>query len=317
MPINRLAVCLLSLAAVFNAQAASADAKGLSLFGVTFSHVFHRLDEESDAEGWVVPTTHFFTDVETVGSSVYLAVFGGPIQEYSRDGKFLRTLVDLTSVAGRSPNSQMLNSDLSGNLYSAFSGSASQPRTSFRLDRDGNILATYSHADLVFPRGVSASSNGEVYIANSFGGGIQRLYRFASNGDFLASYPLTSPMKSVSDLAINEARNIVYMTHEFVPEVYVFNLIDGAPVYSHSLPGVAGMRKLSVEPISGRLFATHGPYIAEVALDGSGATDIDVFSSSILVAVDVVAIPEPTAISILIAAIAWLSLLRPSAVRNQ
>jgi hypothetical protein len=310
-PIRR--VYLTSIAVALIAIDAKAGGAALSIVGVdrvTGISSVTRFAEGSDSKDtWTSHETIGATDIEVLGGFVYLAEYDGSIQKYSLNGTFERSFPGLPVQAGAGTHSQHLGADEAGNLYSAFSGASGVPRKSFRLSNDGTILTTYSHGDLVFPNGIDAASNGDVYIANgsTFGAG-RRLYRFQRNGKFVSSYPLSEP-GHITKLEIDEGRDRLYISGTLEGSVYVYDIAAGDPVFSRKLQAVSGIRGIAVESTTGRLFGTSGTDVIEVALDSSGVTSF-ARGAATLSAISIVPVPEPSCRSIALASLPSLSWFR-------
>jgi hypothetical protein len=203
-----------------------------------------------------LPETHYGLSLATDGTSLFVEEFGGAINRYSLDGVFLGEFADVHQEAGDHRTPPNLETDLAGNVYSAFRGFASEPRKSFRMDNDGNVTGAFQHDDLIFPNGIDATSNGDVYILNSaFVGVGERLFRFSADGQYIADYPLAG-MENSSDMAINEATNELYIADEFGYAVNVYDLSSGAPALVDQLSTPRSPTDVFVEPTSGRIFGT-------------------------------------------------------------
>lgn len=271
----------------------TARATPLQFFAVDYTTspntLFHFADDGTLLDTWPAPQSRFASSLTTIGRSLYLAEFNGGIHEYSLDGTFVREIADLSQPGGSA--FQLIESDLSGNLYSAFDGT---PRT-FKLDREGRLLATYSHPGISYPNGIDAAANGNVYVLNgapNFGG--IKLYQFQASGSFISSHTIPQ-MTHVSSIAIDESRNFLYICDEIAPSVYRYDISSGEPVFSAMLPALTGITRIFIEQQSGRLFTIGG---FEVSLDGSGAKRI--FTEPVRTrAVVAIPIPEPAAIAML------------------
>jgi hypothetical protein len=232
----------------------------LSIFGVGYRTTtglpseMYRFNENGPMEQkWDLVDTRQAVSLATFGTNLFVAGLRGPINRYGLDGQFLGEFADPSAMAGSSPNAPILETDSTGHVFVAYGGQSSEPRTSFRLDRDGNISGTFSHANLVWPRGIDAAANGDVYILNSGIG--ERLFRFNSAGGYLNDFPIPQT-DNPSDIAINEQRNELYMADEFDNSIHVYDISSGVPIFrdTWSLPGRTV--DVFVEQTTGRIFGT-------------------------------------------------------------
>jgi len=206
---------------------------------------------------WEISETRFGLSMATDGTSLYVAEFGRAINRYDLNGVFLGQFADVSSMAGSSPNSPKLETDSAGSVYTTFGGQASQPRTSFRFDQDGNISETFLHVDLVFPRGIDAAANGDVYILNSAAVGVgHRLFKFGSTGTYIDDFSIPKT-NNPSDIAINELSEELYIADEFGRSIHVYDISSGEPIFSSTLPVPERTSDVFIEPISGRIFGTY------------------------------------------------------------
>jgi hypothetical protein len=171
---------------------------------------------------------------------------------------------------------------------------------------------------LVFPSGIDAAANGDVYIVNSAAQS-NALFRFTAGGAFVNSYPISQALDP-SDIAIDEAHNLLYMADEFGAGILKYDISSGAPVYTGSLPlGNSSYNPLDVfvEPVSGRVFGTfsefgtdaNGFYDAyvgfEVAANGSGIVHLYAETAPLqnqnVRSIVAFAVPEPGGLSGIVA----------------
>ena len=229
----------------------------------------HRRRPENDTSGKrncdspILPGTRHGLSLTTDGTNLYIAKFGRVISRYCLDGIPLEKFADVRGMAGASPKIPILESDVAGSVYASFVGQSSQPRTSFRLDQDGNISESFSHEDLVFPRGIDAAVNGDVYILNSAAVGVgNRLFIFNSNGTFVSDYSIPNTV-SLSDIAINEVAEELYIADEFDDSIHVYDILSGVPIFGSTLSVPGRASDVFIEPISGRIFGTYYSVVRE------------------------------------------------------
>ena len=210
------------------------EASALSVFAVGnkrpgLEGELYRFNENGPMEQrWDIPDTRFGLSLATDGTSLFVGEYGRAINRYDLNGNFLGQFADVSGLAGPSPSSPKVETDLAGSVYTSFGGLSSQPRTSFRLDPAGTISQAFSHQDLVFPRGIDAAANGDVYIVNSAAVGVgNRLFKFNSAGQYLGDFPIT-PESNPSDLAINEANGELYLADEFGDAIHVYDIASGS-----------------------------------------------------------------------------------------
>ena len=147
------------------------------------------------------------------------------------------------------------------------------PRTSFRIDPDGNITGVFAHPDLVFPHGIDATANGDVYIVNSAAVGVgNKLFKFGPDGAYIDDFAIFEA-RHPSDIAIDEIREELYIADE-LHSIHVYDLASGTPIFSATIP-MPGKYVFDVfiEPISGRIFGTYiiPPFVStgfEVSREG-------------------------------------------------
>lgn len=214
-------------------------------------------DDGSMDTRWDAPDSRFGLSLANVGLSLYVAEFGGAIHHYDLAGNFLGEFADVSALAGPSPNLQVLETDLSGYIYTTFSGQSSLPRTSFRLNPNGTVSQSFSHPDLVFPRGIDAAVNGDVYIVNSAAVGVgQRLFRFDSAGSYIDDYAIPEVINA-SGLAIDEAAGEAFIGDEFGDAICVYDISTGAPAFSLIIPTPGATTSVFIEQASGRILGTY------------------------------------------------------------
>ena len=180
------------------------QAATLSVFGVGYQSTtglpseLYRFGENGTMEQrWDIPESRMELSLATVGTSLYVAEYGGAINRYNVNGTFLGQFADVSGMAG-SATVPRLETDAAGSVYVTFGGMASTPRTSFRLDQNGNISAEFSQANLVFPHGIDAAANGDVYIVNSASVDVgNRLFKFSSDGVYINDFPDSRGKESI------------------------------------------------------------------------------------------------------------------------
>jgi hypothetical protein len=163
----------------------------------------------------------------------------------------------VSPLAGYSPSTPSVESDAAGSVYIEFGGFDSNSRTSFRLDQNGTVSATFSHVDLVFPRGIDADADGNVYILNAAGVGVgNRLFKFDASGGYVADFPIPeSPHPS--EIAINERAGELYVANEFGDSVVVYDITSGTPMFDDVLTVPGHITDVFIEPVSGRIFGSY------------------------------------------------------------
>lgn len=274
------------------ASGRTATATPLRFFAIDFSSsattVLHFSEDGALLDTWLSPQSRYAYGITTFGSSLYVSEYSGGIQEYALDGTFIRDVARLERPGGI--GLQVIESDVAGNLYTS---SANMP--AYKLDQEGTLLATYSHSGIWWPRGIDAAANGDVYVLDNGSFDMQiKLHRFHADGSLIDSYVLPE-MYHVASMAIDEARNVVYVSTSTEASVFRYDISSGVPVFAGTLPAISNIGKMFVEQQSGRLFTTG---VFEVALDGSGATRIFTEPWS-MVAVVAIPIPEPATIAML------------------
>lgn len=203
---------------------------------------------------WEIPESQHPLSLTVVNGTFYAAEYGGEINKYDLAGNFLGSFADVSSAAGPTPTVQRLESDLGGNLYTTFGGFHSEPRTSFRLDQAGNVTAALSHPQLVFPRGIDATAEGEIYILNSANAGIgNRLFKFDTDGQFLSSFAIPQA-ENPSDIAIDEVGGEVFIADEFGEAVLVYDVTTGVPVFQEAIPVPGYVLDVFFEPTTRTIF---------------------------------------------------------------
>lgn len=209
-----------------------------------------------------------------------------------------------------------IETDVVGNVYAAKGGFSSRPRTSVRFDVNGNITQTFSHPSLVFPDGIDADANGNVYIINR--GDV--IYKFAPTGTFLGTLSIPEVDDGI-DLAIDEANKVLYIADDFDDQfgVKAYNIGTASLTFSRRYATPSSARGLSYSDITHRLYVAltsptvFGPTTGiELATDG---TITNVYDPSTRQVMDLVfVIPEPAS-SILVvgtALICYAFRLRPN-----
>jgi len=217
----------------------------------------HHFDGSGPQEiRWDIADTKGGISIATDNSSLFVAESSGAINRYDRQGNFLGEYADVSAIAGLSPSNQRIESDSVGNIYSVFGGLDSTARTSFRLDPAGTVSATFAHPDLVFPRGIDANANGDVFILNGARKGVgNRLFKFDATGKYLDNFELPSVVDP-SDIAINESTNELFVSDEKAKSIFIYDLASGSPVLTHTLPVLGRAIDVFVEQTSGRVFGT-------------------------------------------------------------
>jgi hypothetical protein len=261
----------LSALPCFLVAAFAAKAEPLSVFSVpllqgSLRSELYRFDENGTLEKrWDIPESDCSCELATDGTSLYIGEPGegfpgepaGAINRYDLSGRFLGQFADVSDMAGPEPNFQRLETDAAGNVYAAFGGQSSMPRTSFRIDPDGNITGMFTHPDLVFPDGIDATANGDVYILNGSAVGVgNRLFKFSSDGTYIDKF-LIPGTKNPADMAIDEIWEQLYVADER-GGIHVYDLTSGTPIFSATIPTPGDLVfDVFIEPISGRIFGVH------------------------------------------------------------
>ena len=232
----------------------------------TLPSELHRFSEDGTVENrWDIPTSRFATSMTTDGTSLFVGEFTQAIQRYDLNGMFLGEFADVSSLAGPDPGAPNLESDAAGNIYASYTGSFSQPRTSFRLGPDGSITGTYAHPDLVFPDGIDATADGTVYIVNgaNLGAGL-RLFKFDSSGGYLADFAIPET-SNPSDIAINETSNELLIADEGNDSIHIYDISSATPTYSQTISGLRRTFDVFTDPMSGRIFGVTSTFENDVS----------------------------------------------------
>lgn len=252
-----------------------------------------------------IPETESVASAALHDGTIYVDAAVGLITEYDLSGNYLDQFPNVASQAGNSLGNPDLESDAAGNIYADFGGEDAEPRTSFRLDRTGAVSQTFSHPDLRFPTGIDAAANHDVYVvtgtANANG---DKLYRFNAAGTFVASYPLPQPTDPF-DLAIDEARNDLYVADEYNKSIFKYDISSGAPVFLGSIPLPRYPTSIYVEPSTGDLFGllygiVFGDTPAFHFSQSSGTLNLFYSDSIVPGAIVAVAVPEPDVASLVL-----------------
>jgi len=205
---------------------------------------------------WDIIDNNSGRSIATNNSTFFVAEDTGAINRYDRQGNFLHEYADVSENAGKTPNAQKIESDVTGNIYLCFGGFHSTARKSCRLDPAGTISATFSHLDLVFAGGIDANANGDVFILESShckGGG--RLFKFDASGNYLDDFALAD-VKNAMDIAISESTNELFIADVKTNAVLIYDLGNGTPVLTHTLPVPGRVLDVFVEQTMGRIFGT-------------------------------------------------------------
>jgi hypothetical protein len=312
-------IWLITVALVFFSLPTFLYAEPLTIFGVGYdsplfapnpqlqSELYQFSEDGQMATRWNLPQSRAGGSIATSGNILYVAEYGGAIERYDLAGGFVGQFANVSGQAGITPTGQYLETDLNGHFYSAFDGFQSNPRTSFQIDQAGNVLQTFSHPDLVFPSGIDANANGDVYIVNSGGTTGERLFRFTSGGAYISDYAIPQAVNS-QDIAIDETRGTLYIADEFGSSVLKYDLSSGAPVFTTSLPVPGSAIDVFVEPISGRIFgalytretdSTVLPFLKFVGFELTG-NSVTLFTENAIptrqtvMGIVALAIPEPS-----------------------
>lgn len=307
------------------------EAVALTVFGVGFkTHAeavglpseLHRFSETGPMEQrWDIPESYYGLSLATDGASLFVGEFAGAIERYNFHGGYLGEFADVSGLAGANARGQNLETDAAGSIYVNFGGQSSLPRTSFRLDASGSVAQSFSHPELVFPRGIDAAANGDVYILNNAGAGVgNRIFRFSANGAHVDDFAIPE-VDNPSDIAINEANGELYVADGSGNAVHVYDISFGMPAYLDTLALPGHGSDVFVEPRSGRIFGSYftvenKPVLHvrdvgfEVSRDGALVTHFveDAPSQFQTVAGLVAVVPEPAgAVLVTIAAgLTWL-----------
>lgn len=215
------------------------------------------------------------TTVTTNGTNGFAGDFGsGAIIEFQPDGTVVGTFANPSATMG--DDVSKLETDAAGNLYVNPAGFSSQPRTSVRLNSSGAIAETFSHADLVFPRGIDADSDGNVYIVNSAGVGVGNvIFKFSPLGSFINSTSINGQVSVPADMAIDEVNRLLYVADEFggSVNVKVYDISGAQPVFSGTIgtTEISGALGVSFDADAGTILITSSSGIG-VELTTGGAT---------------------------------------------
>lgn len=249
--------------------------------------LYHFADDGTLLDTWPAPQSQFAYSLTTIGSSLYVAEYSGGIHEYALDGSYVREVAAINHPGGSA--FQKIESDISGNLYTSFIS-----RPAYKLDREGNLLTTYTHPGIWYSFGIDAAANGDVYILGIDSGDVKKLHRFQADGSFVGSHAIPQ-MVHISSMAIDESRNVLYVCSEFESSIFRYDISSGEPVFGGTLPAISRITKIFVEQQSGRIFTGGG---FEVALDGSGANRIFTAPWHTM-AVVAIPVPEPGVVAML------------------
>ena len=223
---------------------------------------FHSFDQSGSHLATVaIEDSQSALALATNNDVIFVGEYQGAINRYDLQGNFLGQFADVSRLAGPNtigdfgPCGQSIETDVAGNVYSTFQGFQSDPRTAFRLDQSGAISETFSHPNLVFPTGIDADANGNVFILQGTSG--KRLFEFDSSGNYVNDYELPATI-SPSDIAINEETNelLMYDRSDIIGagSVHVYDLSTRPPVMVDTLPVPEMAIEVFVEQVSGRIF---------------------------------------------------------------
>ena len=257
-------IVIFTSAAFFLVSASPLDAVPVTVFGVGYQlgaglpTELYRFHEDGAMEQeWNLADSRQSTTLTTDGASLYVGEFSGAIERYDFQGNYLGQFADVGSLAGTMPTATLLEVDAAGSLYAAFGGFRSAPRTSFRLNQNGAVTATFSHVDLVFPSGIDSTASGDVYIVNSAGVGVGvRLFKFNAAGTYLGDFALPNA-QNPADIAINEVTGELYVADEFDDSILVYDVLASVPIFKARLEAPGAATDIFVEPSSGRIFGSY------------------------------------------------------------
>jgi probable HAF family extracellular repeat protein len=193
-----------------------------------------------------------FGGVTILNIEVLVADAGaGQIQRFDPDGSYVEPFASPGAGA-----TYYLESDSDDNVYTT-AGGGYAGFSAIRFNSDGAVTGTFYHPRMAFSRGIDADASGNVYVVGSPFDDWD-LLKFASDGTFLNSIPLTL---RASDISIDEVNQRLYLAG------------DGIRIYdiSGAVPVLAGA---IVTPVNSSINGVH--YAAE-----SGnilATDFGTFS---------------------------------------
>lgn len=244
--------------------APATHAAPVSVYGVGHSttppfaaEMYHFNESGPLLQQWGILGPGLGVSMTAYGTNLYVAGFGGPINRYDLQGQFLGQFADVHAIAGSRPGDQRLETDSQGNVYISYAGQLYESRTSFRLNSDGSVSASFSHADLVFPSGIDATTTGDVYIVNSANVGIgDALFRFSADGQYLGNFSIPET-EHPSDIAINEEANELYIADWMGKSINIYDISNGVPIFRAELPTPGNTSDVFVEPKSKRIFGTY------------------------------------------------------------
>jgi hypothetical protein len=205
---------------------------------------------------WSAAETRAATTAASIGSSLFLGEGSGAIERYDLNGVYRGTFANVSSLAGPMSVLHSLESDSANKLYAVFGGSTAGPGKSFRLGPNGRIEAQYSHVDLIFPSGIDATANGDVYIATGTARGLgPRLFRFSADGAYLADFAIQQ-VEHPAQFAINETTNELYIADQFGDAIVVYDLSSDSPSHIDTLEMPSTPLDVFIEPTTGRIFGS-------------------------------------------------------------
>ena len=256
----------------------------------------YRFEDTGAYDGSFAYDSGILTTIATDGSDVFVGDFSSDeIRRYSADGTSLGVFVDTSGMLGSGASLNHIEFDAAGDLYATPAGFSSNPRTSRRFDASGTSTGTFSHADLVFPGGIDADADGNVYIVNSAAVGVgNKLFKFSSSGTYLGMYDITQ-VSDPFDMAIDEAGEILYIGDFYggASGIKAYDISGATPTFLNSVstPGLNGVTGISFDPASGHLFAADSDGAIEITTSG---TLVNSYSGGTLDrADDIVRLPAP------------------------
>ena len=290
--------------------------------GNDFLSVFD--DSGTRAESSIIPSTGAFASLTTDNDRIFITSSDGGINQFDLEGDLLGGFANVSSSADPLMSSarQILESDALGNVYTTFTGFQSTPRTSFRLAPDGSTSASFAHPDLVFPVGIDADSNGNVFILNSALDG-DRLFQFDESGSYIDDFAVPGVTRP-SDIAINEVTNELFIGD--LGAIRVYDLTSDGPLLVGSLQAARNLdvNDVFVEPSAERILgATFDIFNEnnvgfEVSREGelvntfavtAGQQNLGV-SAIAVISDNTISVPEPTATGLLLIAAISLAAVR-------
>jgi hypothetical protein len=164
----------------------------------------------------------------------------GQIQRFDPDGSYLGPFASPGAGA-----TFYLESDRDDNVYTT-AGGGFAGFSAIRFNSDGAVTGTFYHPRMAFSRGIDADASGNVYVVGSPFDDWD-LLKFASDGTFLNSIPLTL---DAGDISIDEVNQRLYLARSLFG-IQIYDISGAVPV----LAGVI------VTPVNSSINGVH--YAAE------------------------------------------------------